>query len=45
MTPEEKEALFQSILDGDSGWQLAVNAAWECLNADDKKRIKVISQG
>lgn len=41
----DKEALFDLVATHAEGWQEAVDAAWDCINEDDKLRIQVLAQG
>lgn len=42
-----KDELFQLVIDDDPSWRELVNQLWNttCLNADDKRRIKVLATG
>lgn len=41
----DKTELFELVATHAEGWQEAVDAAWDCLNEDDKLRIQVLAQG
>lgn len=40
-----REEIFQAVVDDDAGWQSLVNDNWDCLNNDDRRRIRVLATG
>lgn len=41
----DKQVIFDAVIDQDASWQDLVNAHWECLNYDDRRRILVLASG
>lgn len=41
----DKDTIFQLVIDDDPSWRETVLELWGCLNADDRRRIKVLASG